>query len=577
MSLKRARSSEQIQSAVKKYMSSRRYSEVRAALKTVSVAELAAAAAVDGDIANRNLLAFSTVAIDYASADLQYTKFKMWISESVDHLKPELAQLLYPLFTHLYIQLLVCCPAPRPQSPAHRFHKRHLATFLGNPEFKMFIQQLGEATVKEELDNNAVIVAFRAAKYTVTLTEQTYKHLMRYLETTESGLLLQTLNQQVDIQIGDPLGSGTARQEAGGGEDAVDEVARDAQKEELTRLEETIRAVREGAAALPSISIYKIVSDDSVASCGEADPGARLLAAGCHDSQVRLFNLLPPVNGDIRHEVGGSAPVLGCDATPRGTCVSIPSGRGRSLRGHSGPVYGVSFLAGERGLVSAGEDTTVRLWDRQHGAQLAVLRGHNYPVWCIATDRLGNIATGSMDRTARLWRPDTAHPLRIYAGHEGDVDCVTFHPNCNYIATGSIDKTVRMWSQSDGSMVRVLTGHRASVLCVSFSPCGRWLASGGEDRRVRVWDLAQGTLLKELKGHLDTVHCLEWSKDSRLLASGGQDGAVKLWDVSVAGSSGDGHSSPELLANYPTGATTVLSLQYSDTNTLVATASMETR
>lgn len=575
MSLKRLRSTEQIGTAVKKYMSKRKYSEVRTALKTVSVGELAAAAAVDGDISTHNLLAFSTVAIDYASADLQYTKFKVWISESVDQLKPELAQLLYPLYTNLYIELLVSCPAPRAQSPAHRFHKRHLATFLGNNDFKMFIQQLGEANVAEELDNNAVIAAFRASKYTITLTDYTYKHLMRYLETTDSGLLLQTLNQQVDIQIGDPLGSG-ARQEVGGQEEADIEVARDAQKEELARLEETIRAVREGSASLPSISLYKIISDESVASCGETDTGGRLLAAGCHDSQVRLFNLLPPVNSEARLEVGGCAPTLGCDATPRGTCMIVPSGRGRSLRGHSGPVFGVSFLPGERGVVSVGEDATVRLWDREKGGALAVLRGHNYPVWCVATDMFGNIVTGSMDRTARLWRTDTAHPLRIYTGHEGDVDCVAFHPNCNYIATGSVDKTVRMWSQADGNMVRVLPGHKAAVLCLSFSPCGRWLASGGEDRRVRVWDLAQGTCIKELKGHLDTVHCLAWSRDSRLLATGGQDGAVKLWDVSLAGSS-DGHSSPELLANYPTGASTVMSLQYSDTNTLVAVASVETR
>jgi WD40 associated region in TFIID subunit, NTD2 domain len=33
---------------------------------------------------------------------------KLWISESADHYKPELAQLLYPLFTHLYIRLLHC-------------------------------------------------------------------------------------------------------------------------------------------------------------------------------------------------------------------------------------------------------------------------------------------------------------------------------------------------------------------------------------------------------------------------------------------------------------------------------------
>jgi len=341
-------------------------------------------------------------------------------------------------------------------------------------------------------------------------------------------------------------------------------------------LEETIRAVREGAAVLPSISLYKIISEESIASCGETDSSAKLLAAGCHDSQVRLFNLLPPPDGELKQEVGGASVQLGCDTTPRGTCLSVPQGRGRGLSGHSGPVYGVGWLPGGAGLVSVGEDTTVKLWEAGQGAELAVYRGHNYPVWCVATDKLGNFVTGSMDRTARLWRPDLAHPLRVYAGHEGDVDCVAFHPNCNYIGTGSVDKTVRMWSQAEGSMVRVLTGHRAPVLCLAFSPCGRLLASGSEDRRVRVWDLGQGGLLKELRGHMDSVHCLAWSRDSRVLATGGQDGAVRLWDVAVAGA-GDGHSSPELLVTFPTGANTVLSLQYSDTNTLVAVATLETR
>ena len=41
---------------------------------------------------------------------------------------------------HTCSRLLVHC-AP---TVAGRFHKRHLATFLGNPEFKLFIQQLAE-------------------------------------------------------------------------------------------------------------------------------------------------------------------------------------------------------------------------------------------------------------------------------------------------------------------------------------------------------------------------------------------------------------------------------------------------
>ena len=67
-----------------------------------------------------NMVAFSTTAIDHAAAETQYTGdvggrfilffvagFKFWISESEDHFKPELAQLLYPLFTHLYIRFII--------------------------------------------------------------------------------------------------------------------------------------------------------------------------------------------------------------------------------------------------------------------------------------------------------------------------------------------------------------------------------------------------------------------------------------------------------------------------------------
>ncbi len=47
--------------------------------------------------------------------------FQFWISESPDAFKPELAQLLYPMFTHLYLELV--CAGQRQM--AQKFHKRH--------------------------------------------------------------------------------------------------------------------------------------------------------------------------------------------------------------------------------------------------------------------------------------------------------------------------------------------------------------------------------------------------------------------------------------------------------------------
>ena len=91
--------------------------------------------------------------------------------------------------------------------------------------------------------------------------------------------------------------------------DEEDGETRDA---EVDKLEETIRAVREGSTVLPSISLYKIMSEEPVASCVETDPAAKLLAVGCHDSEVKLYNLLPSPDGYVKHKVKNNQRRLVC-------------------------------------------------------------------------------------------------------------------------------------------------------------------------------------------------------------------------------------------------------------------------
>ena len=565
MSTKRsARASEQITSAMNKYINRRRLDTKRA--RSVSVADMASISMLANATSTGNLVSFSSTTIDHTMAESQYTGFKFWISESEEHYKPELAQLLYPLFTHLYISLLVNCSSP-PPSPALKFHKRHLATFLGNPEFKQFIQQLAEVSSPEELDQNPTIASFRAAKYAVTLTDRTYRYLVRYLESNESALLLQILNQEVEITIGDPLGA-ASRQEvrAGASLEKESEIGEQV-GEEMERLQETIRAVRDGPPSTPSIALYRVMCEEGLVTSAACDERGAVLGLGGGDSVVRLVDIQPPGEEGGVIDVGSCTISLGCDRG-RDTSRSLKVGEGqvRCLRGHSGPVYGLDWLW-EGGLLTCGEDRSVRVWDRETGAGLCVLRGHNYPVWCVRGDRMGvKFVTGSLDRTVRLWMPELAHPVRVYCGHEGSVDCVGWHPNCEYVVSGSSDKTVRMWSHENGRCVRVLPAGKGGVNTVSCSPDGKMCASAGEDRRVRVWDLAMGSVVKELKGHTGEVTNIVWGSDSRLLVSGGSDGVVKVWDVGVGGEG-------ECTGSYSCGPGSILlGLNFTHTNTLVVTA-----
>ena len=79
----------------------------------------------------------------------------------------------------------------------------------------------------------------------------------------------------------------------------------------------------------------------------------------------------------------------------------------------------------------------MRLWDLSNKLCLMTYKGVQ-PFWAVEFSPLGNyFVTGSSDSTACIWRTDHVHPLRILSGHLSDVNCVKFHPNCNYVLTGS--------------------------------------------------------------------------------------------------------------------------------------------
>jgi hypothetical protein len=230
-------------------------------------------------------------------------------------------------------------------------------------------------------------------------------------------------------------------------------------------------------------------------------PDGRRVAVGCDDSAVRIWDI----------------------SDPRSEPTQI-------LLGHKNgfPVFDVDWNRDGRALLSAGGDGAVRLWDtaavgpfgemtipkptsksgvkpnssvagstqRQapgikessmgvpglrpeespyaSGAALAVYRGHapTLPIWSVRFAPAGYyFVSAAADATARLWCTERHVPLRLFAGHvAANVNCVEWHPNCNYIVTGCDDRTgmPQIWQKNSQTQINTFCPTESLISCVSF-------------------------------------------------------------------------------------------------------------
>ncbi|KAK8074982.1 E3 ubiquitin ligase complex SCF subunit scon-2 [Apiospora hydei] len=275
----------------------------------------------------------------------------------------------------------------------------------------------------------------------------------------------------------------------------------------------------------------------------------RLLVSGSLDNTVRIWNWRTGVCINTLHHQGGVISVhMEGDYLASGSMdqsIKIFNFKTRQtfcLRGHEDYVNHVKLDLASRIVLSASDDTTVKLWDIDSGACIKTYEAHVGQVQQVlplpddfefedenladndgassTSGRSGSPGMGSSSQNGSCAVDET----RMAYGPVFELQKDRPLPP-RFMLTGSLDNTLRLWDTATGKCLRTFFGHVEGI----WGVCGDSLrcVSGANDATVKVWDPRTGKCERTFTGHQGPVTCVGLS-DSRM-ASGGEDGEVRLY------------------------------------------------
>ncbi|MFO0807108.1 MAG: WD40 repeat domain-containing protein [Gemmataceae bacterium] len=204
------------------------------------------------------------------------------------------------------------------------------------------------------------------------------------------------------------------------------------------------------------------------------------------------------------------------------------------LTGHKQPISAMRYTSDGELLAAAAEDRTITVWTSD-GTLVRSLSGHTDRIPAVAwKPGTRTLVSAGWDTSARLWDIDNGEPMMLLNSHADQVVTLAFSPDGSLLACADSAANIHIWSDvAQGKEIQVIPGDRDEVRCLTFSRDGSLLAVGGADRVIHIWDPRRGELVAGQGASAGHAIDLLSQGSSQLLVSNANGTDLQVWDTAT--------------------------------------------
>lgn len=399
----------------------------------------------------------------------------------------ELALILYPIFVHMYLELVYNC---------HEGEALQLMQKFG-PEQEYYyqddIKRLSTVTKKTEMNGSDLADTFKSNEFIIRISRDTLSLLKRHLQEKKQSVIMNIVNEHLYF-------------------DLYEGVARNKAQCDATSGALTGEAKRQDNKVKVYYGLLKEVDFQSLVAPPEEDDD---LDPEAPDKPKKKKQKKDPLFSK-KSKTDPNAPSLDRmplpDLKDADKLEKIKALREASKRVNLSPesLPSVCFytilnsfycvtcaeVSEDSSLLAVGfADSMVRVWSLLP-LKLREMKG---------SDLLKDIDRDADDVLVRMMDDRTAETSRIFLGHSGPIYRCSFSPDKTLLLSCSEDSTIRLWSLNTMTCVVVYRGHTFPVWDVKFSPHGHYFVTSSHDKTARLWSTDSHQPLRIFLGHLSDV------------------------------------------------------------------------